>query len=72
VTTAGVEVPERAAVTAFASFMHRSWEYGYLVEPNGQDYRIGRMPGDKAFEVLTTSLNTFLQWYVADADELYR
>lgn len=71
VTTAGMEAPERAVVTVFVSFMHRSWEYGFLVEPNGQDYRIGRMPGDNAFEVLTNSLSTFLQWYVADADELY-
>jgi hypothetical protein len=71
VRTAGVEMSERATVTAFVDFMHRSWEYGFLVEANGQDYRIGRLPGGQAFEVLTTSLSTFLHWYAADADELY-
>ena len=71
VKTAGVEAPEQAAVTVFVDYMHRSWEYGFLVDPNGQDYRIGRMPGEKEFEVLTNSLSTFLQWYVADADEFY-
>lgn len=71
VKTAGVTTPEQVGVTVFVDFMHRSWEYGFLVEANGQDYRIGWMPRDDEFEVLTNSLSTFLEWYVADADELY-
>ena len=71
VITTEVEAPERAEATVFVNYMHRSYEYGFLVEANGQDYRIGRMAGGKSFQVLTHSLSAFLQWYVIDADELY-
>jgi hypothetical protein len=71
VLTAEAETMERAGVTVFVDYMHRSWEYGFLVEANGLDYRIGRLAGGSVFQVLTTSLSQFLRWYVADADELY-
>jgi hypothetical protein len=71
VITAEAATLERVGVTVFVDFMHRSWEYGFIGDANGGDYRIGIMPGADEFKVLTTSLTTFLQWYVGDADALY-
>ena len=51
--------------------MHRSWEYGFVVDASGEGYLIGSIPRADEFKVLTSSLTTFLQWYLADADELY-
>lgn len=62
---------EVVPVMVFVDFMHRSWEYGLIVDANGRDYRIGIMPTRSSFQVLSNSLTTFLMWYVEDADILY-
>jgi hypothetical protein len=70
VTAEGAKV-EHAKVTLFVNFMHHSWDYGFIADADGEDYQIGIMPVDDVFKVLTTSLKTFLNWYVEDADILY-
>ncbi|WP_324679281.1 hypothetical protein [Hymenobacter sp. GOD-10R] len=57
-------------VTVFVDYMHRSWEYGFIVNDN-ENYQIGIIPTNDVFKVITTSLATFLEWYIADADVLY-
>lgn len=71
VIEAQTAVRERLAVMVFVDYMHRSWWYGFVVDANGETYRIGIMPTNGVFKVLTTSLTEFLQWYVEDADALY-
>ncbi|UOQ69481.1 hypothetical protein [Hymenobacter volaticus] len=71
VVTAKAATRQQARVTVFISFLHACWEYGVLTEDQGEGYRIGILPGANEFVVLTTSLATFLQWYVEDADVLY-
>lgn len=70
VTDEGV-IRGKADVTVFVDYMHRSWEYGFIAHENGEGYLIGIIPTADLFKVLTLSLDTFLQWYIADADELY-
>ncbi|WP_400191261.1 hypothetical protein [Hymenobacter sp. B81] len=66
-----VTTKARQQVTVFVDYMHRSWEYGFIAAENETGYLIGIIPSEGIFKVLTSSLTTFLAWYLRDADELY-
>lgn len=60
-----------ATLTVFADYLHASWWYGFIPAASGTGYEIGILPARGVFKVITTSLATFLNLYLEDAQVLY-
>jgi hypothetical protein len=60
-----------ANVMVFVDYMHCSWEYGVIPDPNSTGYLIGIVGNPSQFKAITSSLATFLNLYMEDAQVLY-
>lgn len=58
-------------VTPFFDYMHWSWQYAFILNSTGDGYQIGIMSTDTSFKVITSSLATFLNLYMENAQVLY-
>ncbi len=53
-----------------ADYLHKSWWYGLKIHSK-TDYSIGFIPDHTDFQIITNSLEEFIQLYLIDSPKLY-